>query len=479
MSIERAELSDGRIAEYVMTPDPPGGAMTYTYFAPDRSYVVHFYRDAALQKDPGRRKRTEMLTGKFNPTLDPILGDYWRKLFWWPSGAVVKPKLGMVCPTCRPNFLFSDGPFKGKQKDAYLFVLEKPRRMLTDKDRGTWLNYLQICILLARAVRRLHQAGLAHADLSPHNILIDPPSAGCMIFIDIDALVVPGICLPQVMGTPGYMAPELFQNLTMPINDPRRANPSSATDAHALAVLIYQFLLQRNPLRGPKVHSQTSTEEDDRLAMGEKALFIEDPNDTSNRPKDLKISYEALGPHLSPLVRRAFVDGLHHPAFRPAAIEWERALCHTWDLKVDCSNPRCPAKGFIFNRASPVCPFCGERLSGTFPILKLRRQGQAGQGRMAREVVVQHNHQLFEWHALDNKSPDEGANRKRLAYCSFHQGQWLLVNEGLPTLTSPAGNRVPIGQALALTHGAVFRFSADSHSYLAEVDLVNCNSAAP
>jgi hypothetical protein len=382
----------------------------------------------------------------------------------------------MVCPTCRPNFLFSEGPFKGKQKDADLFVLEKPRRMLTDKDRGTWINYFQICILLARAVRRLHQAGLAHADLSPHNILIDPPGGGCMIFIDIDALVVPGICNPQVMGTPGYLAPELFQSLTLPINDPRRKNPTSITDAHALAVLIYQLLLLRHPLHGPKVHGAPTADEEDRLAMGEKALFIEDPNDTSNQPKDLKIPYEILGPLLSPLVRRAFVGGLHNPALRPTAMEWERALCWCWDLKADCANHRCTAKGFIFNRANPICSFCGERLSGTIPILKLRAQGQ---GCGTREVVVQHNLQLFEWHALDNKSPDEGANRKRLAYCAFHEGQWLLVNEGLTTLTSPAGNRVPIGQALALTHGAVFRFSTDPHGYQAEVDLVNCSSAAP
>jgi hypothetical protein len=480
MSIEKAELSDGRILEYVLVPDPPAGGMKETFFAPDRSYVVQFYKDLQLEKDPNRLRRLDKVIGPYNPTKDATYGEYWRKLFCWPTGIVVKPRLGIVCPTYRPNFFFNEGPFKGQEKEGNWFVLERPRRMLTDKDRGTWINYFAICILIARAVRRLHAAGLAHSDLSPKNILVDP-SVGESAVIDIDSLVVPGIFPPDVVGTPGYIAPEVLQTLNLPINDPNRKHPSTATDLHALAVLIYQYLLLRHPLRGPKVHSTVSTEEDDKLAMGAEALFIENPNDKSNRPKELKIPYEVLGPLLSIEVRRAFVDGLHNPSKRPAATEWERALCRTWDLKVDCQNPKCPSKWFIFQATNPVCPFCGVRRTDTVPILKLRKQvqGRPGQWRVIREVVVHRDMQIFEWHVLDNKSPDESANRTRLAYCSFYQGQWLLINEGLTTLTSPTGNRVPLGQAVALTHGAVFRFSTDPHGYLAEVDLVNCSSAAP
>jgi hypothetical protein len=475
MSTEKAELSDGRILEYVLVPDPPAGGMKETYFAPDRSYVVQFYKDLQLEKDPNRLRRLDRVIGPYNPTKDTTYGEYWRKLFCWPTGIVTKPRLGIVCPTYRPNFFFNDGPFKGKEKEGNWFVLERPRRMLTDKDRGTWINYFAICILIARAVRRLHAAGLAHSDLSPKNILVDP-SVGESAVIDIDSLVVPGIFPPDVVGTPGYIAPEVLQTLNLPLNDPNRKHPSTATDLHALAVLIYQYLLLRHPLRGPKVHSTVSTEEDDKLAMGAGALFIENPNDKSNRPKDLKIPYEVLGPLLSIEVRRAFVDGLHSPDKRPMAMAWEKALCWTWDLRVDCSNPHCPSKWFIFQATNPVCPFCGVRRTDTVPILKLRKQvqGRPGQWRVIREVVVHRNMQIFEWHVLDNKFPDESANRTRLAYCSFHQGQWLLINEGLATLTSPTGNRVPLGHAVALTHGAVFRLDAGEHGYQAEVHVVSC-----
>src|ERR1700722_762098 len=433
MSIEKAELSDGRTLEYVVVPDPPAGGMKRTYFAPDQSYVVQFYHDQKLADDPSRRARLEKALGTFNPTSVPVNGAYWRNLFCWPTGVVVKPSLGIVCPTYRPNFLFSEGPFKGKEKEGTWFVLERPRRMLTDKDRGTWINYFQICILIARAVRRLHAAGLAHSDLSVKNILVDP-SLGQSAVIDIDSLVVPGIFPPDVIGTPGYIAPEVLGTIKLPINDPKRKHPSTATDAHALAVLIYQYLLLRHPLRGPKVHSTVSSEEDEELAMGEKALFIENPHNQSNRVKDLKIPYEVLGPLLSREVGRAFVTGLHNPGARPTAMDWERALCWTWDLKVECHSSSCPSKWFIFQPSNPICPFCGARRRGTVPILKLRKQARPGHWLVVREVVVHHNQQMFEWHALDNKFPGEAADRTRLAYCAFHQGQWLLINEGLTTL---------------------------------------------
>jgi hypothetical protein len=73
-------------------------------------------------------------------------------------------------------------------------------------------------------------------------------------------------------------------------------------------------LLNRHPLRGPKVHSTRSAEEDEQLSLGKKALFIEHPLDSSNRPKEgLKVPVTALGSTLSKLFYKAFVTGLHAP----------------------------------------------------------------------------------------------------------------------------------------------------------------------
>ena len=108
-------------------------------------------------------------------------------------------------------------------------------------------------------------------------------------------------------------------------------------------------------------------------------------------------------------------------------------------------------------------------------MLRFRKQYKEGQWVLEpNELAIHKDQQLFEWHALDNKFPGEAADRTPLAYCVFHQGQWMLVNQALPTLPSPSGNGVPAGQAVALTHGAVFRFSEDPHGRQAEVHIVNC-----
>lgn len=77
---------------------------------------------------------------------------------------------------------------------------------------------------------------------------------------------------------------------------------------------------------------------DETLSMGEKALFIEHPTDKSNavkvsqlssfslpRADPEKIPYTIMGPYLTPLFERAFIDGLHDATKRPTADEWESA----------------------------------------------------------------------------------------------------------------------------------------------------------
>lgn len=95
----------------------------------------------------------------------------------------------------------------------------------------------------------MHAAGLAHSDLSYKNVLIDPVSKSAAI-IDIDGLVVPGLYPPDVIGTADFIAPEVVSTKSLSVKDPNRNLPNRLTDLHALAVLIYMYLLYRHPLRG-------------------------------------------------------------------------------------------------------------------------------------------------------------------------------------------------------------------------------------
>ena len=259
------------------------GAQKDVYFSPDKTYVVAFFRS---KQDANSRDRLQNIVGVYKDKIfNGLGGDYWSNLFCWPQKLVEhEGRLGVIVPTYQKKFFFADGAFKGKEKNGKWFASAKLRnRFLTPAQKGSFLDTLHTCIKIARAVRRLHAAGLAHSDLSYNNVLVDP-ATGSACIIDCDGLVVPGKYPPDVVGTPDFIAPEVIMTQKLRIDDPKRFLPSIYTDRHALAVLIYMYLLNRHPLRGGKVWNTDPTI-DESLSMGEKALFIEHPFDNRNRPK--------------------------------------------------------------------------------------------------------------------------------------------------------------------------------------------------
>ncbi len=326
----------------------------------------------------------------------------------------------------------------------------------------------------------MHAACLAHSDPSNKNVLVDPTTGGAVV-IDIDSLVVPQLFPPDVLGTPGYIAPEVLATQDLDLEDPNRILPSRKTDQHALAVLVYEYLLGRHPLRGPKVNSTASAEEDERLSMGERAVWIEDPNDQSNRPSGVIMPYTNLGPYLAPLFEEAFIRGLRNPDGRPGADEWERALVRTTDLLAPCRSGACEKKWFVFGGArKPRCPFCGSYFRGTMPILNFYREGKPGQfvydKRRPRLVVWGESQGLYQglypWHVYDNASPGESADHTRLGYFVLHGGRWLLVNENSGAMSVEGSGPVPSGAHVELVEGDRIHLSKEPHGRLAVVQMV-------
>jgi serine/threonine protein kinase len=266
-------------------------------------------------------------------------------------------------------------------------------------------------------VRRLHFAGLAHSDLSNRNVLVDLRGGDACV-IDIDALVVPGLAPPTVLGTPGYMAPEVVAGKVL---------PSIETDRHALSVLFYELLLQRHPLRGTLVHSTRSAEEDEQLSMGTKALFIEHRTDRRNPPdKPVTAPVDALGPHLAPLMRRAFEEALHVPQRRPDAVEWEEALYRTLERIM----PTPSSRGWIIaGDEGPLRdPWSGEQVHRAVPMLRSGRGGGETWRDDGIATAVFHHRTLHQWHFDADVRPREEVSREAMAYASFHDGCWWLVN---------------------------------------------------
>ena len=444
---------DGSPVEFVENEDPPAGAMKYVYFSPDKSYVVAFFKD---KQNAAQRARLDSIVGRYrHDILEQIGGDYWKQLFCWPEKLVEHDgHLGIVAPAYASDFFFKQDPNRnGSEKEGLWFASAKLLRLVAEPERGNFFNYLRISLKLSQAIRRLHSAGLAHSDLSYKNVLIDPCSGKACV-IDIDGLVVPGKYSPDVLGTPDFIAPEVISTQHLPPDNKAKALPSVFTDRHALAVLIYMYLLHRHPLRGGRFFGP-DVDNEELLLMGVSPLFIEHPTDHQNR--DMKREYgsgydkylpwvdlrklsaeKVCGPHLWQLFKRAFIDGLKNPTRRPIANDWEVALTKTADMILPCSNPKCSQKYFVFdNSKHPKCPFCGTPYRELLPVIDFYVRQQSTFKPDGSRLLVWSGQSLFKWHVYKNISPNEKLkpeDKPRVGYFRFFRGQWLLVNEKIPDM---------------------------------------------
>lgn len=489
MTIVKTKAKDGTSVEFVYK-EPMQGGMKDVYFSPDKSYVVAFYRK---KPDFAGLERLEKLVGQYRKGIfEQAGGEYWQNLYCWPERIVeYDGMIGLVGPAYQSHFFFGkQTSLAGAEKEGKWFASAKNfNRFVPAEEKGTLLSYLRICLLLSRAVRRLHAAGLAHSDLSYKNCLVDPAGGNACI-IDIDGLVVPGLYPPDVVGTPDFIAPEVVSTLHLPVRDPNRKLPKRETDQHALSVLVYMYLFHRHPLRGRKVHD-TEPDVQERLEMGEKALFIEHPQDVSNRPKlrendkvclpwvDVdKTPYTMYGPLLKKLFDQAFITGLHDPSQRPTADDWETALVKTCDMIQPCQNSQCVKKWFVFdNTTKPKCPYCGTPYKGVLPVLDFysTRNGKDFKPDNHR-LMVYNNQYLYHWHVDRTVFPDEKLkpeHSKPVGYFAFHQGKWIFINQTLPALKNlSTGEAVPIGKSVELTEGLQLLLSPETTGRIVNVKIV-------
>lgn len=498
-------INVGKTYQYVDNGDPKQGGMKDVYFSPDKKYVVAIYRNKQDFNSKERLKRivTQYFENFFN--RDPISGGFYKELYSWPTDVIEdNGKTGIIVPFYSKNFFFRKGYvnndlLKGGEKEGKWFASAKFRTLqsksrLDISELGNWLSYFQVCVNIARGVKRLHAAGLAHSDLSYKNVLIDPISKTAAI-IDIDGLVVPGLFPPDVIGTADFIAPEVLATKHLSKSAPNRKLPNRMTDLHALAVLIYMYLLYRHPLRGGNYFGTIETEKEEDLLMGEKALFVEHPTDASNRNfkreygdnltkfspwTDLKKTpYTITGPYLKDLFDQAFIKGLHNPNQRPTADAWEQALIKTNDLKLECSNPNCEQKWFIYiNTKNTCCPFCGTKFKHTIPVLDFYYQFKPNVWKPENQrLVVYNNSTLHQWHSNKNIIRNErltNDEKNPVGYFSFFNGKWVFVNQKLKTLTDKTESKdIPIGTMVEITNGKQLLLSKEDGGRVVVISIAN------
>jgi eukaryotic-like serine/threonine-protein kinase len=227
---------------------------------------------------------------------------------------------------------------------------------------------------LAEAFGALHSAGLCYRDINFGNLWVDP-LRGDVAVIDNDNVGTDD-GHTAVWGVPRFMAPEVIR---------REAKPSTLTDLHSLAVLLFYLLMHGHPLEGARLEESYTWEKNRKserdLALshyGRKPLFIFHPTDESNRPAP------GTGPSgwwpmypsfVHSLFVQAFTEGLVDASFtgRVPSTRWREAMVQLSDLCAVC--PMCTA-AIVFDPAAPQrqCWNCS-RTPAPVPMLKFRRGG--------------------------------------------------------------------------------------------------------
>jgi DNA-binding helix-hairpin-helix protein with protein kinase domain len=300
---------------------------------------------------------------------------------------------------------------------------------------------------LANCFLQLHAMGLCYWAISWGNIFLELTHGGILICDIDDNVGEDGQPWVGVMGTPSFMAPEIERGEAM---------PSSKTDLHSLAVLLFLMFVIHHPLEGKResvIHIL------DGAAMkklyGTDPLFIFDPADSSNAPvpgiHDNALAFWPIYPKFfRDLFTKAFTEGLKRPDARVQESEWRVAMADLADCIVYCSN--CGSENF-FDRETPSRPCWRCKKEYRLPM------------RLAigsRLVMLNHDTQLFAHHLDGNKMHDFSTPQATLQRHPTDPRKWGLKNlssrKWVATLPDGSVKDVEPGRSIALRHDTAIQF---------------------
>jgi hypothetical protein len=314
---------------------------------------------------------------------------------------------------------------------------------------------------LAHHYYLLHSRGLCYRDISFGNVFFDSKTGEVRICDtdNVDENGQPG----GVSGTPDFMAPEIVRG---------DAAPSTQTDLHSLAVLLFYILHIHHPLDGRKKAAIHSWDLPARQKLyGQEPVFIFDPEDRSNealgRDRDPTgegganaLAYWPLYPQfLRDLFVRAFTDGLRDPAHgRVREVEWRKAMTRLRDSILYC---RCGRENFYDPDAIRSsggkpgnCWACGRELRLPFRI-KLGNH----------VVMLNHDTSLFPHHLNEHQLYDFSRPLALVVPHPTDPRVWGLENRGqekwtvtLPDLTMKdvePGRRVSLAPGIRIHFGTI------------------------
>lgn len=297
-----------------------------------QALALKWYFPATLELDPDLARRLANAVASGNPSSH----------FLWPQALVGdpgRPDLGL-------GYLMPIRPA------GYIAAQEHIAGRLTLELRSA----LHFAFRLVEAFHSLHSLGLCYKDISLGNVFLNPEQAGILI-CDNDNVTIDGSQGSVVLGTPGFMAPEILRG---------EQTPSAATDLFSLAVLIFRLLTRHDPFRGCRELEISCLDAANMHRLyGEAPVFIFDPMNTSNRPDPqhhlgVLLCWPIYPAPLRDCFINCFSHGLLNPRKRTLTGEWKRVLAATLDQRTLCRA--CGQETFPDLAPMATCWNCGASL---------------------------------------------------------------------------------------------------------------------
>ncbi len=196
---------------------------------------------------------------------------------------------------------------------------------LTRRRRNPSFDYrylMRTAANLAIAADALHRRGYVLGDVNDQNVLVN--SQALVTLIDTDSMQVRDPASGQTfrcgVGRPEFTPPELAGR------DLCLTDRGVEHDMFGLGVLFFYLLMEgTHPFNGvPRGSAATKASSlAERIAAG---LFPFAPGETRITVPPSAPPFELLSPELRTLFLTCFRDGHQHPAMRPSAAAWHRAL---------------------------------------------------------------------------------------------------------------------------------------------------------
>lgn len=242
-------------------------------------------------------------------------------------------------------------------------------------------RYKVIAYLFER-LEKIHIEGLIFSDLSPSNILISQKADATPKFIDTDNLRTKTSPFTNVLGTPGFIAPEIYRksDSAIALTEPEAKQVDDAyllseeSDIFSAAIIAFELLTFNHPFKGVKAMGEDTTPEDEQAAeRGEMDYILKPGTDNYCEGNIFLDKFDDITtPEIRGLFFRTFVEGKLNPLRRPTAGEFKSEFQRASRLIVQCSycgeemiySVTTDGRGHPYSRTMCINPECERKIDG-------------------------------------------------------------------------------------------------------------------